>query len=82
MLPSISSRLPFALLACHLAFGSIALGEHGATTETGDFKSVVEDGWLTSWTNKRTGETFEFGKPDKGDAVPPVYRPGAWFIPG
>lgn len=82
MLPRILSRLPIAFLACVFAHGSIAAGEHGATTDTRDFKTVVEDGWLTSWTNKRTGETFDFGKPDNVAALPPVYQPGAWVIPG
>lgn len=40
----------------------------------------MEDGWLTSWTNKRNGETFDFGKP--AGEVPAVYRPGSWVIPG
>lgn len=82
MISPMSLRLSAAFLSCLFAFGSTASGEHGATTDTRDFKTVVEDGWLTSWTNKRTGETFDFGKPDNVAALPPVNQPGAWTIPG
>ncbi len=49
-----------------------------------DFRADFQDGWLTSWTNKESGETFSFGlrddlntDPDSGDRF---YVPGTWSI--
>jgi hypothetical protein len=66
------------LLAC--ALPALAAPEHNATVDTADFQAQVEDGWLTGWTNKRTGETFTFGKP--AEAPAPTYQPGPWVIGG
>jgi hypothetical protein len=77
-------KLPFRsfsfLLSCALHLSFAKADDHGTVVETDDFKAVVEDGWLTGWTNKRSGETFEFGKPS--GEVSAIYRPGSWVIPG
>lgn len=51
-----------------------AAPEHSATVDTADFQAQVEDGWLTAWTNKRTGETFAFGRPSESPT--PTCQPG------
>lgn len=69
----------FFAIVCQLTSAK-AEATHSATVDTADFKAEVVDGWLVGWTNKRTGETFDFGKP--GGVVTGTYQPGSWVIPG
>ncbi len=57
-------------------------GHHDASVNTKDFSARIDGGWLVAWTNKKTGETFSFGKPADEAQLPPFYRPGPWVIPG
>lgn len=48
---------------------------------TPGFQAVMEDGFLISWHDLRTGEKFEFGKPEiSGGPADAPYRPGAWSV--
>ncbi len=55
---------------------------HSQTIDNNAFTAEVKDGWLTSWKNKRTGETLDFGMPADAGKLSAVYQPGTWAIPG
>lgn len=64
------------------AAGAPAVEPHGRSIQSATFAAEIKDGWLTRWINKRTGETFEFGRPENEAALSAVYQPGFWAIPG
>ncbi len=75
--------LASGLALCARAADSASAGAsaHGASLDTAAFSVRFEDGWLVSWTNRRTGETLTFGKPDNAPTVAAPYQPGPWAIP-
>ncbi len=80
---SIVRFLAVGCLALSFCRGSaFAADAHSSTVDTAAFKAVFDNGWLVSWTNKRTGETLDFGKPENAASLPDTYQPGGWVIPG
>ncbi len=65
-----------------LVHAQSAAGSRSAQIDNADFQVQMQDGWLTRWVNKRTGEAIDFGKPANAAELSSVYQPGAWFIPG
>lgn len=65
-----------------LAFGGFGASAAPQTIKTDALEVVVDDGWLTQWTNKRTGETISFGKPalDRANRDDRHYIPGPWWV--
>ncbi len=69
-----------------ISLALIALAAVSLSAEVVDTSSMrleFEDGWLTSWTNKKTGETVQFGCRDlaPNDDKAWVYQPGVWWHP-
>lgn len=72
--------LKSALCLCLLVVSPFLTRAQEVTSS--EFSATFSDGWLVSWTNKRTGEVFDFGRPSDPSSVPVNYRPGSWPIPG
>lgn len=72
-----------AIFAMLLTNGSVASADtQSANIETENMQIVFEDGWLTRWVNKVSGETVDFGRLDidRGDRDMRHYKPGAWWV--
>lgn len=57
----------------------LASAAAGQTVDTPQMRIVFEDGYLTDWTHKQTGERVQFGKADVDEIH---HRPGAWWRRG